>query len=296
MQYGILTEGNEDMAELENEKKEKRTSFFIRLRSTILLIGISALALYFGGWPLALLLLLISICGVFELLRVFGLYKSSLATVTYVFVLLYDLVLYFGQTLLILPCCILYLLVLLTIYVIRYPKHEAKQVTNSFFSFFYVAVCLGYIYQLRMAKDGGLFVVLILLCACGNDIFAYLVGILIGRHKIFPHLSPKKSVEGFFGGIFGAALCGFVYGFIFQHFSEPSPYHFPALFALICGLGAFPAVVGDLVASAIKRNHGIKDYSNLIPGHGGILDRFDSMIFTAPIVYYLVTLLLRKYF
>lgn len=284
------------MAESNNEKKEKRTSFFIRLRSTILLIGFSGLCLYFGSWPLGLLLLAISCGGVFELLRVFGLQKSSLAVVTYIFVLLYDIVLYLGQTHLIVPCCILYLLVLLTIYVIRFPKHDAKQVTNSFFSFFYVAVCIGYIFQLRMAKDGGLFVVLILLCACGNDIFAYLVGILIGKHKIFPNLSPKKSLEGFIGGILGAALCGFVYGFVFQHFVEAGEYNYPLLFAIICGLGAFPAVVGDLVASAIKRNYGVKDYSNLIPGHGGILDRFDSMIFTAPIVYYLVTFLLSTYF
>ena len=68
------------------------------------------------------------------------------------------------------------------------------------------------------------------------------------------------------------------------------------MFALICGVGALPAVVGDLAASAIKRNYGIKDYSNLIPGHGGIMDRFDSMIFTAPIIYYLVTFLLQNYF
>lgn len=283
------------MAESSNEKKEKTKSFFVRLASTIVLIVVGGGAVCLGGWVLALLLVLISIAGVFELLRVFELHKSSLAIVTYIFVVLHDVILFFQWKDYVLPSFILYLLILLTIYVIKFPKYEIKQMVCSFFSFFYVAVCLGYIYQLRTMKQGGLFVALILLCACGNDIFAYLVGILIGKHKMFPNLSPKKSVEGFIGGILGAALCGFVYGFIFNRFANYGNYNYPLMFAIICGVGALPAVVGDLAASAIKRNYGIKDYSNLIPGHGGILDRFDSMIFTAPIIYYMVIILLRMY-
>ena len=284
------------MAESNKEKQEKSRSFFIRLASTIVLFTVGGSAIYFGGWVLAALLLVISLGGVFELLRVFGIHKSSVGVVAYIFVLLYDLVLFFQKQELILPVCILFLLVLLTIYVVKFPKYEEKQMVSSFFSFFYVAVCLGYVFQLRLMQNGALFAVLILICSCGNDIFAYLVGILIGKHKMFPNLSPKKSIEGFIGGICGAALCGFIYGFVFERFAVYGDYNYPIMFAIICGLGALPAVVGDLAASAIKRNFGIKDYSNLIPGHGGIMDRFDSMIFTAPIVYYLITFLLRMYF
>lgn len=284
------------MAESKNEKQEKTKSFFVRLGSTIAMLAIGGGALWLGGWVLALLLVAISLGGVFELLRVFQLEKSPMAVIAYSFVVLYDLVLYLQWDALVLPVFILYLLLLLTVYVIGFPKYDVKQLACSFFTFFYVAVSLGYIYQLRSMKQGGLFVVLILLCSCGNDIFAYLVGILIGKHQMFPKLSPKKSVEGFIGGILGAALCGFVYGLIFSHYAHDGSYNYPVLFAVICGIGALPAVVGDLAASAIKRNYGIKDYSNLIPGHGGIMDRFDSMIFTAPIVYYMVGFLLRMYF
>lgn len=283
------------MAELKNEKQEKKKSFFVRLGSTIAMFAIGGGALWLGGWVLALLLVVISLMGIFELLRVFQLEKSPMAVIAYIFVVLYDLLLYLHWSVIV-PVFILYLLLLLTVYVIRFPKYDIKQMACSFFPFFYVAVSLGYIYMLRSMEQGGLFVVLVLLCSCGNDIFAYLVGILIGKHQMFPKLSPKKSVEGFVGGIVGAALCGCVYGLVFGRYANYGDYNYPLLFALICGIGALPAVVGDLAASAIKRNYGIKDYSNLIPGHGGIMDRFDSMIFTAPIVYYMVDFLMQIYF
>lgn len=100
-----------------------------------------------------------------------------------------------------------------------------------------------------------------------------------------PVLSPKKSVEGAVGGVAGAALLGSVYAWATQ--GQVLEY------AVICAVGALISMVGDLAASAIKRNQGIKDYGKLIPGHGGILDRFDSVIFTAPVIYFLSVLILR---
>lgn len=284
------------MAESSKEKKEKTKSFMVRLASSIVLLSMGAAALYLGGWVVAVFMLAISLGGVFELLRVFQLHKSLLAVLTYIFTVLYYLVIQLQKKELVLPVMVLYLLLLLTVYVFKFPKYEIKQMACVFFAFFYVAVLLSYIVRLRQLKHGALFTALILLCACGNDSFAYLTGILIGKHKMFPNLSPKKSVEGFIGGIIGAAACGLGYGFIFRQYALYGDYNYPLMFALICGVGALPAVVGDLAASAIKRNYGIKDYSNLIPGHGGIMDRFDSMIFTAPIIYYLVTFLLQNYF
>lgn len=101
-----------------------------------------------------------------------------------------------------------------------------------------------------------------------------------------PKLSPKKSVEGAVGGVAGAALLGAVYGAAISGKMGGSAHILS--FALICAVGGLISMVGDLAASAIKRNHGIKDYGKLIPGHGGILDRFDSVIFIAPVIYYLV--------
>jgi phosphatidate cytidylyltransferase len=106
-----------------------------------------------------------------------------------------------------------------------------------------------------------------------------------------PILSPKKSVEGLIGGILGAGVLGLLYGLWFNSYVHEIS-KLPLIFLVICAVGAVPAVVGDLAASAIKRNNEVKDYGKLIPGHGGVMDRFDSMIFTAPIIYYLMQIML----
>ena len=125
---------------------------------------------------------------------------------------------------------------------------------------------------------------------CSSDL--YVVGMLFGKHKLAPVLSPKKSIEGALGGVAGSALVGAVYGYFVV---EPaiSGQQVTWIFLLISMVGAVISQVGDLAASAIKRNHDIKDYGKLIPGHGGVMDRFDSVIFTAPMIYFLAVLLIR---
>ena len=113
---------------------------------------------------------------------------------------------------------------------------------------------------------------------------------VIGFELLFGRLSPKKSVEGFVGGIAGAVILGLIYGRIFgAHLISLSVPMRDC--AIIAGVGALIAVAGDLAASAITPDTGIKDYGRLIPGHGGILDRFDSILFTAPVVYILAVCL-----
>ena len=155
---------------------------------------------------------------------------------------------------------------------------------SAFFGVVYVAVMLSFILLTRNLPDGKFIVWLTFLCSWGCDTCAYCVGMLIGKHKMAPVLSPKKSVEGGIGGVVGAGLLGVIYAAAIQG---------PMVeYAVICGIGALISMVGDLAASAIKRNQGIKDYGKLIPGHGGILDRFDSVIFTAPVIYYLAKIIL----
>ena len=124
----------------------------------------------------------------------------------------------------------------------------------------------------------------------GNDTLAYCTGMLIGKHKMSPILSPKKSIEGLIGGIVGAAILGGLYGMYLNTYIRFS-FNPVTMFPVICGLGGAISVIGDLAASAIKRDSGIKDYGTLIPGHGGILDRFDSIIFIAPVIYYLTVMI-----
>ena len=104
-----------------------------------------------------------------------------------------------------------------------------------------------------------------------------------------PILSPKKTVEGAIGGVIGAGLLGCLYGLFAKQFLSVN-YNLIVVFGIVCAVGSLISIIGDLGASAIKRNYDIKDYSHLIPGHGGILDRFDSIIFTAPIIYYMLVM------
>ena len=131
---------------------------------------------------------------------------------------------------------------------------------------------------------------MVFICSWVCDTCAYCVGVLIGKHKMAPKLSPKKSVEGSIGGITGSAVIGAVFAYFLQN-SIHSQMNLMVIFAVIGAAGAVISQVGDLAASAIKRNHDIKDYGKLIPGHGGILDRFDSVIFTAPVIYFLFVIL-----
>lgn len=159
--------------------------------------------------------------------------------------------------------------------------------------FEYIAYCvfIGILYPVMMSslvtlkalENGRLFVLLPVVVTFCCDSGAYFVGMFIGKHKIMPHVSPNKSLEGFIGGIVAGTLCSMLYGGIVMLASKTVDVHMLSI--IICGvLGSIAVEVGDLAYSVIKRQHGVKDYGKIIPGHGGILDRFDSMSFAAPLI------------
>ena len=253
--------------------------FTTRLISGIVLVILAIFFVGKGGALLFAVTALISLVGLFELYRVLGIEKRSVAAVGYLTAVCYYGILWFeGQKYLTLMI-IASLMLLMALYVFTFPSFKTEEITGAFFGVCYVPVMLSFLYQTRSMHDGAYLVWLIFLCSWGCDTCAYCVGMLIGKHKMAPVLSPKKSVEGAVGGVAGAALLGVIYAAATQG---------PMLeYAVICAIGALISMVGDLAASAIKRNQGIKDYGKLIPGHGGILDRFDSVIFTAPVIYFL---------
>ena len=152
------------------------------------------------------------------------------------------------------------------------------------FSFLDGPVMLSFLYLLREGFDEGIYLVwFVFLASWGSDTCAYCVGVLIGKHKMTPKLSPKKSIEGAVGGVVGAALLFVLYTYFVINRYTAITLSLP-LAAVLGAVGALVSMVGDLAASAVKRDHGIKDYGKLIPGHGGIMDRFDSVIVAAPIV------------
>ena len=262
-----------------------------RVISGAVLVVILAITLYFGGLVTCAVMGLVSLVGNMELLRVYGVNKKTPGIICYLATFIYYIAIYTGRMGIIVPMMVIYLLVMLAVYVLTFPKYNDKQIMASFMDFFYVSVMLSFVYLIRDMKHGMVLVLLIFVSSWINDTCAYFVGRAFGKHKMAPVLSPKKSVEGLVGGISGAGIFGAVFGILFNLYVEQMNYA-PLLFAVVGAVGALPAVIGDLAASAIKRNNNIKDYGKLIPGHGGILDRFDSIIFTAPIIYYLLMYLL----
>lgn len=265
-----------------------------RLISGIVLVIIALVTIILGGPVLFGVLLVISLIGMHELYKAVGIEDKSLNLLTvagYLGAVIYYAAMYFLESDLSLPAALVGLILILAVYVFTWPKYTCAQVFPVFFGMIYVAVMLSYIYQTRKLTDGAFTVWLIFLSAWGCDTCAYCTGMLIGRHKMSPKLSPKKSVEGAVGGVIGAALLGLIYAAITGRFMSTGSAPLWE-YALICAAGALISMIGDLAASAIKRNAGIKDYGKLIPGHGGILDRFDSVIFTAPVIYLLARVLM----
>ena len=261
--------------------------FATRLISGIFLVIVAAYLLVTGGPVLFAVSLVISMIGLFELYRVLKIDKELPGIIGYLALAVYYMILWFGWTEYVTLMTIGTLMLLMTVYVITFPKYRTEQITAAFFGIFYVGIMFSFVYQVRSMPDGAYLVWLILLSSWGCDTCAYCVGMLFGKHKMAPKLSPKKSIEGAIGGVVGSALLGFLYGMVFEArmdvILQPG-----FVSACACAIGAVISQIGDLAASAIKRNHDIKDYGHLIPGHGGILDRFDSMIFTAPAVYFAV--------
>lgn len=265
--------------------------FKTRLLSGIVLVLIALALIITGGNVLLAGLTIVSLIGIFEIYRVFHIEKRLAGIVGYIAVLVYyaNVLWNFIPDIMLLVLAVL--IVFMAVYVFSFPKYKADQIFAGFFGVFYVAVMLSCVYHTRMLDAGAYIVWLIFLCSWGCDTCAYCVGVLIGKHKMAPNLSPKKSVEGAVGGVLGAALLTLLYGFVFQKQMDLST-EYIFILAGISAIGALISMVGDLAASAIKRNYDIKDYGKLIPGHGGILDRFDSVIFTAPIIYYLAMYLI----
>ncbi len=143
--------------------------------------------------------------------------------------------------------------------------------------------------QIGLREDNSsAYLFLPIVAAFSSDSGGYFAGYFWGKRKAFPHLSPKKTVAGCIGGVAAAIIFMLAYGFVLTRFDLSVNYLYLALYGLF---GSLACQFGDLAFSAIKRQYGIKDYGNLIPGHGGMLDRFDSMHFTAPMIALLVVLL-----
>ena len=273
--------------------------FIKRLISGIVLVFVLGFAFAFGGYFLNAFLLIISLIGYAELVKALcsETERRSLNgpdTIAIISIVLYYIAVTFtfNYTFLILVIGG-FTLVELVWFVLKFPHYSTDRIVRTVFSVLYCPVMLSFIYMLRNLDGREYFVWVVLISSWGCDTLAYCSGMLFGKHHPFPLLSPKKSTEGCIGGIIGSAILGAIFGFFYVSRFINDPYIVVKL-ALICGTGALMGMVGDLAASGIKRNNNIKDFGHLIPGHGGVMDRFDSMILCGPAAYILTYLLVAS--
>lgn len=178
---------------------------------------------------------------------------------------------------------------------LTYNNKTIVNVSTTILSIIYIPFLFWFIYGLYSSDITRWYTGYIFLIAFGSDTCAYFTGITFGKRKITPVLSPNKSLEGFIGGMIGSVIIVYLYTYLLSVFNLVH-IDFTVLTVIklfVLGLvGAFISQIGDLLASAIKRTNGIKDYGNLMPGHGGVLDRFDSILMVSPFVYFFVIFLL----
>lgn len=254
-----------------------------RVVSALAGIPLVVLAVWHGGIPLLLLTGVIIVLGLREMtgmLAKLGLKPSLWMAIVGGLILTGGAYFYNdgypGPTITI----ILFLHLIAT--VALYPRYSLLDGAGTLMGTLYVGL-LSYFYMLRTLPDGWIWLIFMLAGTWACDTAAYFVGKAFGRKRIAPVLSPKKTLEGAIGGLLGSFLIGCFFALIYPFLPLPKI----LLLGLLVGAAA---EVGDLLESAFKRQAGVKDSSTLIPGHGGILDRIDSALFTAPLVYYFVLL------
>lgn len=257
-----------------------------RIITAIIALPFLIIPIYLGGLSLYVMIFLLSAIGIIELLNAYSIEDKGLYIIPVLMTLVYYILLWFNLKDY-LPIVVgMFILTLLIYYVISFNKIKLETISIAFISFFYITYLISHILWIRGNSEYGFkFVWLVFIIAFGSDTFAYFSGRLFGRHKLAKVLSPNKTIEGAIGGVVGVVILTLVYGYLVN---IPNL----VLLMLLGGLGAIISQFGDLAASAIKRQTGIKDYGKLLPGHGGILDRFDSNFFTAPFVYYIMLIFL----
>ena len=266
-----------------------------RILTAVILVPLIFIVLFFlSPYVLAGVVSIICAISAYELLQAIGVKQNGRIRVYAISsAVIIPIGTYFGLTHIVFPAVFLILMSLSFFEAIIAFKTE-KNITFSqiliiLFAGALIPLMMSGLVDLKLMHEGRFMVLLPIICAFLTDAGAYFTGMAIGKKKAFPIVSPKKTVEGCVGGLVVGILSMLLFGVII---SLTTPYQVAFWALLIYGLiGSSLCQIGDLAFSLIKREFDIKDYGKLIPGHGGMLDRFDSMVFTAPAIYLLVTLI-----
>ena len=275
---------------------DKLKNFLIRTASGAVMLVVVLGAMLLSQWSFAALMAVIAFGGMWEFYRfsekagyspmkLLGLFTGTMILCEGL-----AMMIFFGKAneqtslmLMIMASTALTLIVPLMFICEMYRKSSTPiaNIASSVLGALYVALPMALLLTVPMLLGAGKWnpwiMIFYIFIIWANDVFAYLFGITLGRHRLFERISPKKSWEGFFGGLLGAMAMGYVAATVLE--ANTAMWIGLALVAAISG------VFGDLVESLMKRSVNIKDSGNIIPGHGGWLDRFDALIFSAPFVF-----------
>ncbi len=229
---------------------------------------------------------LISTVAVYEVLNALGLTRFKLMTTVSLLVPTVLTILSYQKSELYMPVIFVFASIFMLCMLLNH-KDCTFDVASKFISVIvFIPLCFLHVTMTRRLGFENLDVLVILLGCWITDSCAYFAGYFFGKHKLAPEISPKKTIEGSIGGIVGVSAIMTAYAAIAANIMGLGVNLISAaLIGIICG---FLSQCGDLCASIIKREHGIKDFGNIMPGHGGVMDRFDSLLFVAPVVYYIL--------
>ncbi len=265
----------------------------LRIISAIVGIPLILGLIYLGDSYYALFILLVANLGMYEYTAMLGSRGYHLpAFLGFAGVSIFLAMVYLAPLLqqeLIYPALITIVISLSLLVLIFFEKTDFTESALIFWGIIYLGGLCGYLILLRRLPEGMLFTYLLFIGIWLNDTLAYFIGMKWGRRRLAPSISPRKSVEGSLAGIIGTTLLFYLAATFLADSIGLSPVEGLLLGLVITVFGQ----LGDLVESAMKRKFAVKDTGNLIPGHGGVLDRFDSLLFAAPLVYYYAQLLVQ---
>ncbi len=255
-----------------------------RIITSLVAVCILVPVLLLSGTPvLPAALSIVTVIAIYEMLKCMGLHKRPLLCIP---LYLASLAIPFLQRYIhdgvkiIAICFVIAVLYLMLVFISVIWSHGALTFTDALSMFavcVYIIAAMNSILFVRDYKDGGKYIyLLIFLGAWITDIFAYFTGVFLGKHKLIEDVSPKKTVEGSIGGVFFCSLSFVAFGIIVDLITDGNA---NLLFLAFSGvIASLISQIGDLIMSVIKRHFGVKDYGKLFPGHGGVLDRFDSVL------------------
>lgn len=260
-----------------------------RVSSTVLGLPMVIIVLLLGNkYVIDVALAIVAVIALHEYFNAFSKYKPikwigylSAISISLIHIIPEDMLL--KTIALVIPVIVIVLFMQL---VIKNMKISIIDIAITLFGICYIVLFILFIPLMAGEKNGKIYIWYIFIISWGTDIFAYLVGKRFGKHK-FSKISPNKSIEGCVAGIVGAVVLALIYTFFVNKFAPVHVISYVAI-TIVAIILSIVGQFGDFSASSIKRFVGIKDFSNLIPGHGGILDRIDSLIFIAPFAYILL--------